>query len=559
MAGNPATGPGSSEDSPLDVAVVGGGVSGAYTAWRLTTSDSDDYRSVALFEMSRRIGGRLLTLTPPGAPSLRAELGGMRFLGTHTLVAHIVSDVLRLETSTAAVGEPQNIAYLRDHPLYVKDLDVKQPEDFVLPYNVAEDERVSIGALMLSAISTVVARAVQDSQTVQRCLSEQGYKYEPGAKVDVAKLTRSQWQCIQKWGEWDGSPLRDWGFWNLLYRVMSPEAYSMVVDCSGYDTIVSNWNAADAMPWFLADFGDTVTHSHPDKGMDAIPLGLADRASQAGCSIHLNRELTSLDRSGELLRLDFSAQDEQAPPPVFARRVVLAMPRRSLERIGAGLALVLQAPGVPDMVEAVTPTALFKLFNLYESPWWEDLGPGRVKITKGRSVTSIPVRQVYYFGTEPTNKRSLLMMYNDDRFIKYWIGFLRDRSLGPRLMALSHSGEQGPFMGGNWDEYVAPEMMRKEAHRLVELMHGVTDIPEPIDSVFRDWSVDPYGGAYNMWKIHADSFAVSHNIVHPVESLPVYVCGEAYSHDQGWVQGALETAEDMLDRFFSLSPLLATD
>jgi hypothetical protein len=412
---------------------------------------------------------------------------------------------------------------------------------------------------MQAAISTVVTRAVQDSQALQRCLSNEGYQYEPGAKVDAVKLTRSQWHCIQTWGEWEGQLLRNWGFWNLLYRLMSPEAYSMVADCSGYDTIVSNWNAADAMPWFLADFGDTVKYLRPNDGMESIPLGLADRAADAGCSFHLNRELTSLDGSGKLLRLGFSAQDEQAPPPVFARRVVLAMPRRSLERIGAGLALVLQAPGVPDMVEAVTPTALFKLFNLYESPWWEDLGPG-VKITEGRSVTSIPVRQVYYFGTEPTNNRSLLMMYNDDRSIKYWIGPLRDPSLrSPLTSRLTHSGEQGPFMGGNWDEYVAPEMMRKELHRLIQLMHGVTGIPEPIASVFRDWSVDPYGGAYNMWKIHADSFAVSHDIVHPVESLPVYICGEAYSHDQGWVQGALETAEDMLDRFFSLSPLLGTD
>jgi monoamine oxidase len=139
VLGDPATGPGSSEGNPLDVAVVGGGVSGAYTAWRLAGSNSDDYRSVALFEMSRRIGGRLLTLTPPDAPSLRAELGGMRFLSTQTLVAHVVSEVLGLHTSPAAVGEPQNIAYLRDHPLHVKDLDAKR---FVLPYNVAEDERV---------------------------------------------------------------------------------------------------------------------------------------------------------------------------------------------------------------------------------------------------------------------------------------------------------------------------------------------------------------------------------------------------------------------------------
>jgi hypothetical protein len=34
--------------------------------------------------------------------------------------------------------------------------------------------------------------------------------------------------------------------------------------------------------------------------------------------------------------------------------------------------------------------------------------------------------------------------------------------------------------------------------------------------------------------------------------LPVFVCGEAYSHQQGWVVGALRTADEMLQRHFKL-------
>ena len=47
---------------------------------------------------------------------------------------------------------------------------------------------------------------------------------------------------------------------------------------------------------------------------------------------------------------------------------------------------------------------------------------------------------------------------------------------------------------------------------------------------------------------------VSRDIVQPVPEEPVYVCGEAYSHYQGWVEGALATAEDMLQRKFGLEP-----
>ena len=55
----------------LDVAVVGGGVSGAYSAWRLQEAQGAKSK-IALFEYSDRIGGRLYSITIPGpAPCKR--------------------------------------------------------------------------------------------------------------------------------------------------------------------------------------------------------------------------------------------------------------------------------------------------------------------------------------------------------------------------------------------------------------------------------------------------------------------------------------------------------
>ena len=43
-------------------------------------------------------------------------------------------------------------------------------------------------------------------------------------------------------------------------------------------------------------------------------------------------------------------------------------------------------------------------------------------------------------------------------------------------------------------------------------------------------------------------------ITQPRPGLPVYICGEAYSQQQGWVEGALQTAEIMLQSHFGLAP-----
>ena len=46
---------------PIDYAIIGGGVSGAYSAWRL--KQAMPAARVALFEYSNRIGGKLFSRT----------------------------------------------------------------------------------------------------------------------------------------------------------------------------------------------------------------------------------------------------------------------------------------------------------------------------------------------------------------------------------------------------------------------------------------------------------------------------------------------------------------
>ncbi len=55
----------------LDVAIVGGGVSGLYSGWRLLTApDSNSDQQIRLFEGSDRLAGRLMTAVPPGIPAM---------------------------------------------------------------------------------------------------------------------------------------------------------------------------------------------------------------------------------------------------------------------------------------------------------------------------------------------------------------------------------------------------------------------------------------------------------------------------------------------------------
>src|ERR1035438_1758773 len=90
-----------------DIAIVGGGISGIYSGWRILSClwDSPILRQwagpsgklkVAVFEGSDRIGGRLLSARAPGFPDTVCEIGGMRYTSAQTLVRSLVENELKL-------------------------------------------------------------------------------------------------------------------------------------------------------------------------------------------------------------------------------------------------------------------------------------------------------------------------------------------------------------------------------------------------------------------------------------------------------------------------------
>ncbi len=95
--------------------------------------------------------------------------------------------------------------------------------------------------------------------------------------------------------------------------------------------------------------------------------------------------------------------------------------------------------------------------------------------------------------------------------------------------------------------------LAKEVHREAALVLGKTDAV-PLAAVFQDWSVDPYGGGWHYYAVGHDGVADSAAMLKPLPGRALYVCGEAYSQAQGWVEGALERAETMLQKHFGLKP-----
>jgi monoamine oxidase len=618
----------------LDLAIVGAGVSGLYSGWRWMTSPAGQGTRSAVFECSDRIGGRLLTVQPPGMPEAKIELGGMRFTSNHKIIKALIVD-MQLEVESFQPSESGNIAYLRGR--HLKTADLAHPER--VPYEIPQEDYEGFR----SGFTALAAK---------RFLGKV-------LKTSDVDLQNVDWDAVADKGIYDDHAVTDLTLRYAFSHSMNNESFQFAEDSSGYGSIFRTWNAVDGFAWNLDDYSPDVSYWRLNSGFETVPITLRDRYLAAGGKVHCNHRLIRFDTvrladGTEGVKLHFAVGQEERV--VHARRLILAMPRRSLELLEQrGAVLDLNHKDVRALIRSVVPVPLFKLVLCYRHRWWEDLG-----ITRGQSVTDLPVRQCYYWPVGGNTKAGAILIYNDGHSMDYWEGLRGhpdkfsapllvkvltrmaavDGEIGPRERdlvqafadewdltidwnELSSDGssqrriievqkaiteyldtsppqsqaahllelaqllidadehisleEQTAFdeisrsisqfqnkahlseaqlPAEEWKQYPAPALMVKEAHRQILAMHNAKDTPDrkPYSAAYRDWRDNPYGGGANFWRQHVNSRKVSRRIVQPMSGRPVYICGEAYSHEQGWVEGALMTAEDLLQNHLGLQP-----
>jgi monoamine oxidase len=92
-------------------------------------------------------------------------------------------------------------------------------------------------------------------------------------------------------------------------------------------------------------------------------------------------------------------------------------------------------------------------------------------------------------------------------------------------------------------------VVEKEIVKELQSLFPETMIPNPLYFKYHYW---PYGATYWLPGLY-DPKKESQSMLRPFPSrLPdLYVCGESYSLKQAWVEGALEHAEQLIQKYFS--------
>jgi monoamine oxidase len=505
---------------PLDLAVVGAGTAGLYCAWRAAIGAAQKGSAlsrpggpprIGLFEASDRVGGRIHTVVPDGARTLRGELGGIALMSGHELLMGLVEH-LGLAREPLRGGDPHDLLYLRGHRFTAADW--RDAE--AVPYDLAQEERGRTPEdLLAGAIETVVP--------------------------DARSLDPHGWDEIKRRLSFDGRPLTDWGLWNLMRELVSPEAFRLMSDAGSFRPQFENWNAAEAIADLCADWPQGSRYERLRDGYEALPAALAEGFRAAGGTAQVGHRLQAVDRSddpNETLALTFETAGG-ATTTVLAKRVVLALPQAGLARLSAHTPIA-GDPGFASDLESVYAIPLFHVLLGYERPWWEAVG-----IETGRSATDLPIQTCFYFGSEDPAadepdqvRRSLAMVgYSSPEAIAFWDAYLAPTGV--------ETGEPAPR--------VPPPEMLAEVTRQLSALHGI-EASKPYWALLMDWRGDPYGGASHRWAVGTRSWEVIPRMREPLPGLGLHVCGEAWSDCQGWVEGGLRSAERVLQDELGLKP-----
>ncbi len=495
----------------VDVAIVGGGVAGLYAGYSLLTRGAGvpgggpGSPRVAILEADHRTGGRLSTVTPPDAPHLHAEIGGMRFTSTQTLVVDLI-DHLGLGHRPFPLGDmsdSHDLHYLRGRHFSLAELQAGSDR---VPYALTPEER---GLSVPQLLGRVLNRLVP----------------EGGALSEEERLRREREQRI------DGVPITEVSLPAYIADVLSPGAFDLVMDGLGYSC--SRDPEVGLINLLHTDLAGG-EHRTLNGGMQTLVDTLAERYAARGGHTSLDTRVRGVARGPDGTLIVTADRDGQ-PTTIAARHVVLALPRRPLELLDLA-AGVLGESTLADDLDAVVPIPAGKLYLTFAEPWWEEIG-----LRRGKSVTDLPMRQCLYFGVEdeapggvPGNRTGLLVAsYTDGPASRYWEDH---ENVGEEIF---HGSRPSPA------DLTAPQFMVDDALAQLAEVHGVP-VPAPVWAAHKNWTRDPFGAGWHYWRTGYRSTDVIPRMRQPLPGTSLAVCGEAFSANQGWILGALTSTERVL-------------
>jgi enamine deaminase RidA (YjgF/YER057c/UK114 family) len=578
----------------------------------------EDQRPLTIAIIERNplvLGGRIRIAdlpTPHG--SVRAELGAMRVTTRHLLARNLFKELGIGTVPFEGEGFSEHF-YLRGKHFDLTDI---EQGSSAFPYAVSDHEKGRRpGALVAQVLeATLKDLSLDDTATAPMLLILEKLRSETARRAlthdewctiqehglltgNVHLMNIGMWNLIHHYLSPEAASFVEGGF-----------GYESIIGNWNVSDAIP-WFIADFSP---AQRYDAVEGSF-FRVIETLVSAITEPGGDFRCEIVKGARVVGLSKAEDHYRIRISERNDddlilETPTEISTKSVFLALPRRALEGVDIDWLTADQRDDWAANLASVRSHRLVKIVQGYRKAWWR--GDGR-RGAASRTFTDLPLRQVYYFdrewleerqryrdldgGESPVGRRDIegiVVAYLDGHYAAFWRFITAVQRLRSRPTNVPREEQKRDWFGERvsaWPEPDLEEVQRRSVGQwtpqqraaylyfnryglyerasakmkhilglLHQQPHGTprANIPDPVAGAYTFWddfSDDTLSGAgWHTWEPGISSEAVMQYMARPFGDDRVFVCGEAFSSEQGWIEGALKSVERILYGFDVLLP-----
>ncbi|WP_378179205.1 oleate hydratase [Aquimarina sp. SS2-1] len=564
-----------SDNDDVDIAIIGAGISGLYCAYRLINDAKYSGKKIAIYERLNRTGGRLQSDLIPIRGNhkvsdkneitsfydhihidlVKEEQGGMRFnynmdeLMTLNAALNICDEIVPFPMSST---DDTNRFCIRGHSFSLAEANAGGNIIWSQLYDLAPEE---VGLSPVQIITNAYHRILEANDII---LEED--------------QTPEYWQKFRLHFKWNGIPMNEWQLWGLLRDMgYSEECIEMLTNTIGFaGPFKSLPNAGDAWQ-ILADFPKDPTYYTFKYGFSTLPDAIK-KELEGKVDIYLSTNIDSIhgEENDFIMHITETPKGQNSRPnvpcgehkKVKAKQIISAIAATGFKSLySKSPALYTTNKNQDGMklwksIHGVLGMNLMKINFYFREAWWYTGSTGRPNIEFGPNFTDLPINSIYPFysvedlevdskkgavsiisGEEP----AALTLYCDFNHTNFWKGL---QNVGPKFtspLQEKYNNMESPTV------FAASQAVVAEARKQMGLLFGVTNIPEPIFTSYRLWNgEDDFEHAYHQWQLNVNDKETIEYLSNPLPGF--YMCNEAISDMQGWVNGSLRSCNLALDK-----------
>lgn len=310
---------------------------------------------------------------------------------------------------------------------------------------------------------------------------------------------------LKEHGRFQGYYLHDIGLWDALAHVLSKTAIDYIMHHGTfYHMIAVNPNAADIITFILDILATCKYHLITVEGgsYELISKLKTELSTSQNVQVCTGVSLQYFKEYSDKVILETTSTSFSCD------RVIFTCQKSSMKTIKGFQNNIL------TLFDSVFVIKLYKIFVILEHPPWDEHTIPQPNFNADK----IPCREVHY-SYNSANKTGMVMIYGDVPSLHYWRTFLNANQ---------------------------KDRLKDHIHHYLRVMFPHHRYFNILECSLKDWSSPPNVTGVHMWKPGYKSASIANQLACFGENKNLHICGETFSCYQGFIEGCLRSANNVI-------------